>query len=155
MDDHRSQAKVWVPIQSEYRRIIAASPGDHVRLHLREDGAPWTYEGYKTAWQRDLAFTADASAPPEMQAKAAAMARLRQAGLVFHGLRKNAVNMLLEVGCTEAEVSSIVEMSEAMVRHYAKDVNKRRLAVNGMRKLEAAWSEMRHNVFGTSAGNGS
>jgi hypothetical protein len=61
--------------------------------------------------------------------------------------------MLLEVGCTEAEVSSIVEMSEAMVRHYAKDVNKRRLAVNGMRKLEAAWSEMRFTVFGASARN--
>jgi len=81
------------------------------------------------------------------------MRRLRQAGLVFHGLRKNAVNMLLEVGCTEAEVSSIVEMSEAMVRHYAKDGNKRRLAVNGMRKLEAAWAEMRRTVFGASAGN--
>jgi hypothetical protein len=27
-------------------------------------------------------------------------------------------------------------MSEAMVRHYARDVNKSRLTVNGMRKLE-------------------
>lgn len=149
----KTKAKVWVPIQSEYRHIIAASPGDHVRLHLREDGAPWTYEGYKTAWQRDLAFKAENAVTPEQLAKAAAMARLREAGLVFHGLRKNAVNMLLEVGCTEAEVSSIVEMSEAMVRHYSKDVNKRRLAVNGIRKLEAVWSEMRHTVFGASARN--
>ena len=43
-------------------------------------------------------------------------------------------------------------MSEAMVRHYAKDVNKRRLAVNGMRKLEAVWTEMRANVFGAAVG---
>ena len=53
---------------------------------------------------------------------------LREAALVFHGLSKNAVNALLEVGNTEAEVSAIVEMSEQMVRHYARDVNKRDLA---------------------------
>ena len=29
-----------------------------------------------------------------------------------------------------------MEMSEAMIRHYSKDVNKRRLSVNGVRKLE-------------------
>jgi hypothetical protein len=53
------------------------------------------------------------------------MKRLRDAGLVFHGLRKYAVNMLLEAGATEAEVSAIVEMSGQMVRHYSNDVNKR------------------------------
>ena len=70
------------------------------------------------------------------------------AGLVFHGLRKNAVNTLLEVGCTEAEVSAIVEMSEQMVRHYARDVNKRRLARSGTAKMEAGWSETRKQIFG-------
>ena len=149
----KTKAKVWVPIASEYRKIIAATPADHVRLHLRENGKPWTYEGFKTAWHRELTFGVKEAPPPELLAKAEAMRRIREAGLVFHGLRKNAVNMLLEVGCTEAEVSSIVEMSEAMVRHYSKDVNKRRLAVNGMKKLEAAWSEMRRTVFGSSTGN--
>lgn len=149
----KTKAKVWVPILSEYRRIIAATSADHVRLHLREDGKPWTYEGFKTAWHRELAFGAKEAPPAELQAKAEAMRRLREAGLVFHGLRKNAVNMLLEAGCTEAEVSAIVEMSEAMVRHYSKDVDKRRLAVNGMKKVEAAWSEMSRTVFGSSAGN--
>ena len=84
--------------------------------------------------------------------KKAAMARLREAGVVFHGLRKNAVNMLLEAGCTEAEVSAIVEMSEQMVRHYSKDVNKRRLAVNAMKKLEEAWKVVDPRLFGASVG---
>ena len=84
----------------------------------------------------------------EDRARAEAMARLRAAGLVFHGLRKNAVNVLLEVGCTEDEVSAIVEMSPQMVRHYARDVNKRRLAVNAMKKLELGWQEMRATLFG-------
>ena len=79
------------------------------------------------------------------------MTRLKEAGFVFHGLRKNAVNMLLEAGCTEAEVSAIVEMSEQMVRHYARDVNKRRLARSAMRKLEEGWVETRKTLFGTGS----
>jgi len=39
----------------------------------------------------------------------------------------------LEAGGSEAEVSATVEMSEAIVCHYAKDVDKRRLAVNGLK----------------------
>ena len=39
-----------------------------------------------------------------------------------------------------------------MVRHYSRNVNKRRLGVNGMKKLEEAWKETRANLFGTRAG---
>jgi hypothetical protein len=39
-------------------------------------------------------------------------------------------------------------MSEQMVRHYSRDVNKRRLAISGMRKLEEVWKETRANLFG-------
>lgn len=79
------------------------------------------------------------------------MQTLRDGAFVFHGLRKNAVNMLLKAGNTEAEVSAIVEMSEQMVRHYSRDVNKRRLAINGTRKLEECWKETRANLFGPGA----
>ncbi|WP_244424717.1 hypothetical protein [Methylobacterium nodulans] len=143
---------VYVPIHSEYREILTRIHIDHPALHLREDGAPWTLAAYRTAWQRD--FTSiNAKGQPTIAspAKKAAMKRLREGGFVFHGLRKNAVNMLLEAGNTEAEVSAIVEMSEQMVRHYARDVNKRRLAVNGMKKLEEVWKETRANLFGSDA----
>ena len=66
-------------------------------------------------------------------------------------MRKNAVNMLLEAGCSYAQVAAIVEMSEAMVAHYAKDVEKRRLAVAGMRKLEEGWKQTRELLFGRAA----
>lgn len=145
----KTGAAVWVPIHSEYREILARTHIDHPALHLREDGQPWTLAAYRTAWQRDLtsvnARGNPATITPE---KKAAMKRLREGGFVFHGLRKNAVNMLLEAGGTEAEVSAIVEMSEQMVRHYSRDVNKRRLARNVMRKLEEAWKETRRNLFG-------
>ncbi|AWN43812.1 integrase [Methylobacterium durans] len=144
--------KVFVPIHSEYREILTRTHLDHPALHLREGGEPWTLAAYRTAWQRDFTSVNAKGTPTSAPAaKKAAMARLREAGLVFHGLRKNAVNMLLEAGGTEAEVSAIVEMSEQMVRHYSRDVNKRRLARNMMRKLEEGWAETRRNLFGEGA----
>ena len=55
---------------------------------------------------------------------------------MFHGLRKSAVVMLLEAGCTDAEVSAITGQSRKMVEHYAQQVNRRRLAASGILKWE-------------------
>jgi hypothetical protein len=125
---------VPVQIHSEYRAIIRAQKLDHKMLHLREDGEPWTYEGFKTAWQREMNR-------PEF-------ARFRTERLVFHGTRKNAVNALLEVGCSEARVAAIVNMSPAMVHHYSKKVSQFRLARAAMEQFEAGWEKLRPSVLG-------
>ncbi|MGJ5163217.1 integrase [Bradyrhizobium sp. HKCCYLR1051] len=141
----KTDLRVPVQIHSEYRALIdaakvtpAAADGEAVpeqlRLHLRADGAPWTYEGFKTAWGRELA-------KPELKL-------FRDRRLVFHGLRKNAVNMLLEVGCTEEQVGAIVGMSAAMVHHYSKEVSRFRLARSAMRILESGWADQRVHVLG-------
>lgn len=70
---------------------------------------------------------------------------------VFHGLRKNAVCLLLEVGCTEAQVAAIVGMSLQMVAHYSKQVSKFRLARGAMKVFEAGWSDIRKSVLGNVA----
>lgn len=49
-----------------------------------------------------------------------AFAAAHGAKVVPHGLRKNAVNALLEAGCSAAETASISGQSLAMVEHYAK-----------------------------------
>ena len=54
--------------------------------------------------------------------------------IVAHGLRKNAVNALLEAGCSTAEVSSITGQSLQQVEHYAKARNKGRSAKSAMAK---------------------
>jgi hypothetical protein len=56
---------------------------------------------------------------------------------VFHGLRKSAVVMLLEAGCTDAEVSAITGQSREMVEHYALQVNEKKLAAAAILKWEA------------------
>jgi hypothetical protein len=141
----KTQDLIPVQIHSEYRQIIdAARPVESnvvllrddtpQMLHLREDGDPWTLPGLKTAFRRE--WDRDVFKP------------FRDNRLVFHGLRKNAVCMLLEVGCTEAQVSAIVGMSPAMVAHYSKKVSRFRLARGAMRHFEEGWTEIRAAVLG-------
>lgn len=58
--------------------------------------------------------------------------------LVPHGLRKNAVNALLEAGATVPEVGAITGQSFNMVEHYARRVSVIRLSQAAMDKLENA-----------------
>jgi hypothetical protein len=108
----------------------------------------WTLAGARTAWRREITFEAPNRASPEEREKAAAMNRLREQRIVIHGLRKNAVIMLLEADCTEKEVDKIVGMSAQMIDHYAKRVSARRLDIAARKKLEAGWAEVRVNVLG-------
>jgi integrase len=52
-----------------------------------------------------------------------AFGRSHGAHIVTHGLRKNAVNALLEAGCSAAETAAISGQSLVMVEHYAKARN--------------------------------
>lgn len=58
------------------------------------------------------------------------------AEIVPHGLRKNAVNGLLEAGCSTAETSAISGQSLQIVEHYAKRRNKTTLAGAAVLKWE-------------------
>jgi len=55
----------------------------------------------------------------------------------WHGLRKNAVNALLEAGCSTAEVSAITGQSLQVVEHYARGRDERALARAAMAKWES------------------
>lgn len=120
---------VWIPIHSGYRRWIDMTPNNSTKLHVGIKGQPFqTTDGFRAEWQRLM------DTPP--------FKRFREERIVFHGLRKNAVINLLEVGCTESEAGAIANMSEQMVAHYSREKNMRRLAKNGMRLLEDRWSEV-------------
>lgn len=57
---------------------------------------------------------------------------------VPHGLRKNAVNALLEAGCTIAEVSAITGQTHQIVEQYAAKVNRRKMGKAAIVKFERA-----------------
>jgi hypothetical protein len=70
-------------------KILAGVPRRSIHIATNSHGAPWTQDGFRTSWGRLLE-------------------RLELPGrLVFHGLRKSAVVMLLEAGCTTAEVAAV------------------------------------------------
>ena len=56
--------------------------------------------------------------------------------VVPHGLRKNAVNALLEAGCSAAETAAISGQSLAMVEHYAKRRSQKKLGRAAMLKWQ-------------------
>lgn len=57
--------------------------------------------------------------------------------VVPHGLRRNAVNALLEAECSVAEVSAITGQSLQMVEHYAKERDQAALGRSAILKFEA------------------
>lgn len=65
-----------------------------------------------------------------------AFAAERGFDMVPHGLRKNAVNALLEEGCTVSQVQAITGQSMEIVAHYAKGVDRDKLADAAILKLE-------------------
>lgn len=57
--------------------------------------------------------------------------------IVPHGLRRNAVNALLESECSVAEVSAITGQSLQMIEHYAKERDQGHLGSSAILKFEA------------------
>jgi len=116
----KTGVRVWIPIHRSLAEILAEIPRRSIYIATNSHGAPWTQDGFRTSWARVI----DRMPLPER--------------LVFQGLRKSAVVMLLEAGCTTAEVASITGQSFEMVEHYAREVSQRKLAVAAIAKWENA-----------------
>ncbi|MBJ7532796.1 tyrosine-type recombinase/integrase [Rhodomicrobium vannielii ATCC 17100] len=116
--------KLRIAMHRDLRELLQEIPKRAVTVLSNTRGKPWTTDGFKASWGKEL--DRDAMAP------------IREAGLVFHGLRKSAVVFLLEAGCTDAEVSAITGQSRQMVEYYARQVNQKKLAANAVLKWEAS-----------------
>ena len=108
----------WIPVHP------ALAPVLHVKhsattILVNARGRPWTADGFRASFRK---------------AKTAAGWAERA---TFHGLRKNAVNSLFEVGCSTAEVAAITGQTLQMVEHYAQARDQRELARSGMARWAA------------------
>ncbi|NBC37322.1 tyrosine-type recombinase/integrase [Novosphingobium sp. FSY-8] len=112
----KTKIELVFPLHSELATELDQTPKRGIYILLTESGAPM-----QPARLRDLidAFTTGLGRK-----------------CVPHGLRKNAVNALLESGCTLHEVSSITGQSIQMVEHYAARVNRRKLGTAAMLKFD-------------------
>lgn len=121
---NKTAKKLWVAMHRDLKELLAVIPRKAPEILTSSKGAAWTGDGFKASWAEQM--------------KRPELASLKEAGCVFHGLRKSAVVFLLEAGCTDAEVAAITGQSRDMVAHYAAQVNQRRLAAAAILKWEAA-----------------
>jgi len=90
--------------------------------------------------KRGMTIIADAAgkpiSPQRVRLALKAFAADMGVTVVPHGLRKNAVNILLTNGCTIPEVQAITGQSVEMVMHYAKQVDQGALGEAAILKFE-------------------
>jgi integrase len=118
----KTKKKVWVPIHRELRLELSRVKRRSVRILTGHRGRPLTIESLKTAWQR--------------QHESIELITGACHGLVPHGLRKSAVCFLLEAGCSQEEVEAITRQSREMIRHYALELKRHKLARRAIGKWE-------------------
>lgn len=106
-----------IPIHHRLAAIIEAdAPKDAMVFLVNERGKPMTESGVRQRlqkWARGLGFE-----------------------IVPHGLRKNAVNALLEAGCSTAEVTAITGQSLETIEHYGKRRDREHLGRSAILKFE-------------------
>ncbi|MBP1874009.1 hypothetical protein J2Z19_003728 [Ensifer adhaerens] len=131
---------VWIPVHFAYGKWIDRAPqSDSVILHAGARALSYKLaDGFRTEWQNLMA-------KEEFK-------RFHEERIVFHGLRKNAVINLLEVGCTENQVGAICSMSAQMVQDYGREVALRSWAKDAMKLMEARWSEIEPAAFRNKTG---
>lgn len=103
----KTKALLDMPQPAALREILAATPRTSVVV-CTHDGKPLDEATARTILQN---FTAKLGAKT-----------------VPHGLRKNAINALLEAGCTVAQTAAISKQSLQMVEHYARRRDQAQLA---------------------------
>ncbi|MET0925675.1 MAG: hypothetical protein ABWY47_21260, partial [Xanthobacteraceae bacterium] len=97
-------------------------------IALKEDGRPWERTQLSNQWER------------ERDTKAA-LAPLKAAGLVLHGLRATAVVRLRRAGASTGQIADMVGMSEQMVSRYCRFSKQREGALAAVHYLDGTTRE--------------
>lgn len=120
----KTDKRLWIPLASELRAELAATPKRGLTIITNEDGGPMTDQVIRR----------------ELKAHGAAMGF----EVVPHGLRKNAVIGLLHAGCTIAEVAAITGQTFQIVEKYARQVDQEKLGEAAILKLETKRKDRDH-----------
>ncbi len=105
-----------IRLHADLARELAETPRTGLTILSRPDARAYTLDAIRRVLQT---FAAN-----------------QGAAVVPHGLRKNAVNALLEAGCSAAEAAAISGQSLQMVEHYAKQRSTTRLGDSAILKWE-------------------
>lgn len=109
----RLKKVLYVPLHDRLKAILAETPRTLTTIVCNHKGKPYSTSALRKVLAKHVP------------------------GQVAHGLRKNAVNALLEAGCSAAMVSAITGQTMQIVEMYAAKRNNRKLAKTAMGK----WNE--------------
>jgi integrase len=116
-----------IAVHSRLAEIIELDvPKDQLMFLLAEKGTPVTESGLRQRlqkWAKDK----------------------HGVHIVPHGLRRNAVNALLEAECSVAEIASITGQSLQMIEHYSKERDGEHLSTSAILKFERKTNQERAN----------
>lgn len=123
----KTRATLEIPVHSDLRQVIDATPGAHLTYLVTANGEPFSPAGFGN-WFRECC---DAAGLPK--------------GCSAHGLRKAACRRLAEAGCTVHQIAAISgHRSLSEVQRYTRAADQARLAREAMRTMQGAvTTEMR------------
>ena len=81
----KTKTRLLIPLRRDLAEVLSRIERRSVFILTNTRGVPWTQSGFKASWGKMCTRIGVSD------------------HLVFHGLRKSAVVMLLEAGCTTAE----------------------------------------------------
>jgi integrase len=126
---NKTRAKLTIPLHSELRAALDATPKEHLSILTTNFGRPFTDKGFGN-WMADRI----------------AMAALPDR-CVTHGLRKAAARRLAEASCTTKQIMAITgHTTSRMVDHYTKAAEQEHMATAAMHQLEKQTSNKKSQV---------
>lgn len=122
----KTKARGYIPAFSKLRAYLDALPKEAVVFVARADGRRLTVRTFSEDFRAHLD-------------------RLGLAHLHFHGLRKTTATALAEAGASGKEIAAItLHATMAMVEHYTRGADQKRLATAAILKLEKAHRRTKH-----------
>jgi integrase len=127
----KTGVRLWIPITAELAGAIdrwRPTRRPPFFLVLRADGTPFDRNLLSWAWNNE-------------RDNNPALAPLKAAGLVLHGLRATAVVRARQRGATVLQISSMFGMSEPMVARYSRLADQREMALAAVHHIDGTRRE--------------
>lgn len=125
----------WRDISDDMISVVQQKTGKSLTIKLHADLAGELADRPRSL-STILGIPSTKAGVAKLRLKLQEFATARGHKVVTHGLRKNAVNALLEAGCSAAETAAISGQSLQMVEHYAKQRSQSVLGQNAILKWE-------------------
>lgn len=133
----KTGVQLWVPFTPELNEAMKTwehKPGYVGPFVLKPNGKPYSRELLSWHWNHE-------------RDNNPALAELKQAGLVLHGLRATAIVRLRKAGASVMNICDMVGLSEPMVARYSRLADKTERAVAAIHFMERTPTEQPKQTF--------